>query len=166
MSLSPLKGLVCLNMNDAPSLTHSPGGCCISRVRLRVQVDDFRHYLFTPRDLTALVVGLLRYDVRAVHPLDALSHEVCSLAPPPVPYRPPRRSPSSTSHRILSMSIRVCLPILISQHPRRSRDPSPRGVPRPQAARIFRDRLVGEDAAREFDGQVPPLPHDGPPPPC
>ncbi|KAJ1472380.1 P-loop containing dynein motor region D4-domain-containing protein, partial [Baffinella frigidus] len=63
----------------------------------RFSVDDFRHYLFTPRDITTLVVGLLRYDVNEVHPLDALSYE---------------------------------------------------------AGRIFRDRLVGENAAREFDGQV------------
>jgi len=146
-----------------------------------VQVDDYRHYLFTPRDLTALVVGLLRYDVRAVHPLDALSHEV----PPPAAPRPVPSSPALTLQHIPSnvvsvypcMFIRICLPILISQHPRLSRDPSSRGVPRPQAARIFRDRLVGEDAAREFDGQVPPLLHRclpqqalaslaAPPPPC
>ena len=35
------------------------------QVRSRFTVDDYRHYLFTPRELTAWVMGLLRYDVAA-----------------------------------------------------------------------------------------------------
>ena len=31
------------------------------QVRSRFTVDDYRHYLFTPRELTAWVHGLLRY---------------------------------------------------------------------------------------------------------
>ena len=60
-------------------------------------VDDYRHYLFTPRDITAVVTGCLRYDLEAYHVLDVITYE---------------------------------------------------------AERIFRDRLVGDDAARKFDGSV------------
>ena len=31
----------------------------------KFSVDDHRHYLFTPRDLTAWVQGLMRYDASA-----------------------------------------------------------------------------------------------------
>ena len=60
-------------------------------------VDDHRHYLFTPRDITAMVTGCLRYNLAEYHVLDVLTYE---------------------------------------------------------AERIFRDRLVGDDAARVFDGSV------------
>ena len=33
------------------------------QVRQKFSVDDFSHYLFTPRDLTRWVLGLLRYDM-------------------------------------------------------------------------------------------------------
>ncbi len=33
------------------------------QVRSRFSVDDQRHYLFTPRELTAWIGGLLRYDM-------------------------------------------------------------------------------------------------------
>jgi len=34
-----------------------------SNVRQKFSVDDHRHYLFTPRDLTGLVFNLLRYEI-------------------------------------------------------------------------------------------------------
>lgn len=37
--------------------------CC--QVRDAFSVDDYSHYLFTPRDLTQWVLGLLRYQVPA-----------------------------------------------------------------------------------------------------
>jgi dynein heavy chain 2 len=61
------------------------------------KVDDYRHYLFTPRDITAVVIGCLRYDLQTYHVLDVLTYE---------------------------------------------------------AERVFRDRLVGDDAMRLFDGSV------------
>ena len=40
------------------------GKClCVFQVRQKFSVDDFSHYLFTPRDLTRWVLGLLRYDM-------------------------------------------------------------------------------------------------------
>lgn len=36
-----------------------------SEVRQKFSVDEHRHYLFTPRDLTGLVFNLLRYDLRS-----------------------------------------------------------------------------------------------------
>uniref|UniRef100_A0A7S0W0F2 Cytoplasmic dynein 2 heavy chain 1 n=2 Tax=Hemiselmis TaxID=77924 RepID=A0A7S0W0F2_9CRYP len=38
-------------------------------------VDEHRHYLVTPRDVTSLVVGLLRYDFDSVNVLEALTYE-------------------------------------------------------------------------------------------
>lgn len=38
-------------------------------------VDDHRHYLVNPRDVTSLVVGLMRYDVEEVSVLEALTYE-------------------------------------------------------------------------------------------
>jgi len=45
------------------------------QVRSRFTVDDHRHYLFTPRELTAWVLGLLRYDVASEPLLDVVAHE-------------------------------------------------------------------------------------------
>ena len=45
------------------------------QVRSRFSVDEQRHYLFTPRDLTAWIVGLLRYDMTAEALLDVIAHE-------------------------------------------------------------------------------------------
>lgn len=42
-------------------------------------VDDQRHYLFTPRDLTAWVLGLLRYDTSTESLLDVFAHEAQRL---------------------------------------------------------------------------------------
>ena len=38
-------------------------------------VDDYRHYLFTPRDLTQWVKNLLRYDLENDELLDCLVYE-------------------------------------------------------------------------------------------
>ena len=35
------------------------------QLKTRFTVDDYSHYLFTPRDLTHWVLGLLRYDLAA-----------------------------------------------------------------------------------------------------
>ena len=35
------------------------------QLKARFTVDDYSHYLFTPRDLTHWVLGLLRYDLAA-----------------------------------------------------------------------------------------------------
>lgn len=40
-----------------------------SNVRKKFSVDDHRHYLFTPRDATALVFNVLRYDIREAQSL-------------------------------------------------------------------------------------------------
>ena len=45
------------------------------QVKARFSVDDYRHYLFTPRDLTKLVMGLLRYDLSTEHVLDVFAYE-------------------------------------------------------------------------------------------
>lgn len=37
--------------------------CSFFQTRAKFTVDDYSHYLFTPRDLTNWVLGLLRYDV-------------------------------------------------------------------------------------------------------
>jgi hypothetical protein len=37
--------------------------CSLFQIRSKFTVDDYSHYLFTPRDLTNWVLGLLRYDV-------------------------------------------------------------------------------------------------------
>ncbi|EKX39469.1 hypothetical protein GUITHDRAFT_160010 [Guillardia theta CCMP2712] len=67
------------------------------RLKTTFVVDEHRHYLFTPRDVTALVIGLMRYEITTHEVLDVLAYE---------------------------------------------------------AQRIFRDRLVGEDAMRSFDSSV------------
>ena len=66
-----------------------------AQARARFSVDEHRHYLFTPRDLTAWVVALLRYPLATERSVvDVLAYE---------------------------------------------------------AARIFRDRLVGSEACQRFD---------------
>jgi len=51
-------------------------------VRAKFTVDEQRHYLFTPRELTAWTVALLRYDTSegsGVDLLDVVAHEACRL---------------------------------------------------------------------------------------
>eukprot|EP00753_Platysulcus_tardus_P014516 PLAT4386.4.p1 GENE.PLAT4386.4~~PLAT4386.4.p1 ORF type:complete len:4448 (-),score=2754.09 PLAT4386.4:79-13422(-) len=48
-------------------------------VRSAFSVDDQRHYLFTPRDLTAWVQGLLRYDLQADDFSVVVAHEAVRL---------------------------------------------------------------------------------------
>jgi dynein heavy chain 2 len=45
------------------------------QVKTKFTVDEFRHYLFTPRDLTSWVKGLLRYDLEGDELLDCLVYE-------------------------------------------------------------------------------------------
>ena len=45
------------------------------QVKSRFSVDEHRHYLFTPRDLTSWIMGLLRYDMSVESLLDVLAHE-------------------------------------------------------------------------------------------
>lgn len=55
------------------------------QVRSRFTVDDYSHYLFTPRDLTSWVTSLLRYDLStgsretADTVLQIWAHEACRL---------------------------------------------------------------------------------------
>ena len=72
------------------------------QVRSKFTIDDHSHYLFTPRDLTQWVLGLLRYDLNG-----AASSE------------------TSSEHVLEVWSYEAC--------------------------RLFRDRLVGEDARNRFD---------------
>jgi dynein heavy chain 2 len=67
------------------------------KTREKFTVDDRRHYLFTPRDMTLLVKNICRYPIENENLLDVISHEAC---------------------------------------------------------RIFRDRLVGNDATSRFDQQL------------
>lgn len=45
------------------------------QVKSKFSVDDQRHYIFSPRDLTAWVQGLLRYDCDSENLLDVVAHE-------------------------------------------------------------------------------------------
>jgi dynein heavy chain 2 len=47
------------------------------RTREKFTVDDHRHYLFTPRDMTLLVKNLVRYDLASENLLDVVAHEAC-----------------------------------------------------------------------------------------
>ena len=47
------------------------------KVREKFTVDDRRHYLFTPRDVTTWVRNLCRYDLSAEGLLDVIAHEAC-----------------------------------------------------------------------------------------
>ena len=49
------------------------------QIKGKFSVDDHRHYLFTPRDITAWVRSLLRYDLRAEELLDVLAYEAARL---------------------------------------------------------------------------------------
>ena len=49
------------------------------QVKAKFSVDDQRHYLFTPRELTRLVLGLLRYDLSSENLLDVFAHEARRL---------------------------------------------------------------------------------------
>ena len=48
-------------------------------VRAKFRLEDARHYLFTPRDLTAWVEGLLRYDLAREDFADVFAHEAARL---------------------------------------------------------------------------------------
>ncbi|CAK4090165.1 unnamed protein product [Aphanomyces euteiches] len=48
-------------------------------IRSKFSVDDHRHYLFTPRDLTRWTFGLLRYDLSGEEVLDVLAYEARRL---------------------------------------------------------------------------------------
>jgi dynein heavy chain 2 len=50
-----------------------------SQVTDKFSVDEHRHYLFTPRDLTSWVIGLLRYDVGEEELLEVWAHEAQRL---------------------------------------------------------------------------------------
>jgi dynein heavy chain 2 len=45
------------------------------QTKLKFLVDDYSHYLYTPRDLTKWVLGLLRYDLETVDVFEAWSYE-------------------------------------------------------------------------------------------
>ncbi|CAM9184751.1 unnamed protein product, partial [Discosporangium mesarthrocarpum] len=49
------------------------------QVKVKFSVDDHRHYLLTPRDLTAWVCGLLRYDLKTEELLDCVAYEAQRL---------------------------------------------------------------------------------------
>lgn len=40
-------------------------GINLSQIKSKFRVDDFSHYIFTPRDLTNWVLGIIRYDIPA-----------------------------------------------------------------------------------------------------
>ncbi|CAN0019095.1 unnamed protein product, partial [Sphacelaria rigidula] len=44
-------------------------------VKARFSVDEHRHYLLTPRDLTAWVRGLLRYELGSEGVFDCVAYE-------------------------------------------------------------------------------------------
>ncbi|OQR98203.1 dynein heavy chain [Achlya hypogyna] len=48
-------------------------------VRAKFSVDDHRHYLFTPRDVTQWTFGLLRYDLATEDVLDVVAYEARRL---------------------------------------------------------------------------------------
>ena len=49
------------------------------KTREKFTVDDRRHYLFTPRDMTIWVKNLCRYDLASENLLDAVANEACRL---------------------------------------------------------------------------------------
>jgi dynein heavy chain 2 len=49
------------------------------KVREKFTVDDRRHYLFTPRDVTAWVKNLCRYDLSAEPLLEVVAYEACRI---------------------------------------------------------------------------------------
>jgi len=74
---------------SSPSKISALAGSMIQiyeEIRQKFTVDDFSHYMFTPRDLTRWVMGLLRYDLMAAqnnsssdHILEILAHEAHRL---------------------------------------------------------------------------------------
>ncbi|XP_063970614.1 cytoplasmic dynein 2 heavy chain 1 [Lytechinus pictus] len=73
---------------SSPSKVSMLAGSMISiyeQVRSKFTIDDHSHYLFTPRDLTQWVLGLLRYDLggssesTSEHVLEVLSYEARRL---------------------------------------------------------------------------------------
>lgn len=50
--------------------------CSLCQVKKKFSVDEHRHYLLTPRDLTAWVKGLLRYELSSENILDCVAYEV------------------------------------------------------------------------------------------
>jgi dynein heavy chain 2, cytosolic len=49
------------------------------KTREKFTVDDRRHYLFTPRDMTIWVKNLCRYDLATENLLDAVANEACRI---------------------------------------------------------------------------------------
>jgi dynein heavy chain 2 len=49
------------------------------KTREKFTVDDRRHYLFTPRDMTLWVKNICRYDLSAENVVDVLAHEACRI---------------------------------------------------------------------------------------
>ena len=49
------------------------------KTREKFTVDDRRHYLFTPRDLTLWVKNLCRYDLAGEPLIDVVAHEACRI---------------------------------------------------------------------------------------
>ena len=49
----------------------------------KFSVDDHRHYLFTPRELTKWIMGLFYYDLGKEELLDVFAYEVSLLYPFP-----------------------------------------------------------------------------------
>jgi dynein heavy chain 2 len=49
------------------------------KTREKFTVDDCRHYLFTPRDMTTWVRNLCRYDLQNENILDVIGHEACRI---------------------------------------------------------------------------------------
>ena len=45
------------------------------KTREKFTVDEYRHYLFTPRDVTTLVKNICRYDLESEDLLDVLMQE-------------------------------------------------------------------------------------------
>jgi dynein heavy chain 2 len=61
-----------------PSETEKLSGLIVDvyqKTREKFTVDDRRHYLFTPRDVTLLIKNLCRYDLASENLLDAVAHE-------------------------------------------------------------------------------------------
>jgi dynein heavy chain 2 len=51
-----------------------------ANVKAKFSVDDHRHYMFTPRDITSLVFNLLRYDVQEAQSLiESLIYEASRI---------------------------------------------------------------------------------------
>jgi dynein heavy chain 2 len=47
-----------------------------TKIKEKFTVDDQRHYMFNPRDLTQWVFGLLRYDLKSQELLECWAYEV------------------------------------------------------------------------------------------